>query len=328
MNEINKSAMSTRKETSQCNICGKCCSSISNRNTHMKLVHTEEAMKKYHCSLCNKKFFRECDLKVHLVCRHTKQPNIDFKCNICKSTFKTQNSLIKHKKKHTQKAFKCGYCEYCSDRTDSVKVHERLHTGEAPFKCNHCGKCFKQNTALVVHIRNHTGEKPYQCIICSDKFTQATHLVTHKKRKHSENIENNFPCKVCGKKYIKEDLASHFATHSTKMLFQCELCPKSFRLKKHLKSHNKSHSSVTMGPKCLKVFSSNRTSLSSHMNEAHNTMRIYKCELCDFSSPRNSTVKIHQGAFHKFVKFSCPRCSKRFAYKSYLTKHMKIIHKP
>ena len=129
---------------------------------------------------------------------------------------------------------------------------------------------------------------------------------------------------------MKEDLESHFATHSSEMLFQCELCPKSFRLKKHLKSHKKSHSDFANGFKCnicLKVFSSNRTSLSSHMNEAHNTVRFYKCEFCNFSSPRNSTVKIHQGAFHENVKFSCPRCSKIFSYQSDLTKHMKNIHK-
>ena len=218
--------MNARNDSFQCDICGKSLSSMSNKITHTNLVHTEETMKKYDCSLCEKRFARKCDLKVHSI-GHRKHPEDNFKCNICTSSLKTQNTLRLHKQKHTRRAFKCVYCEYCSNRKDSLKTHERIHTGESPFKCNHCGKCFKQNTALVVHIRNHTGEKPYQCIICSEKFTQATHLLTHKKRKHSDNIEKNLPCKVCGKKfYMKDSLASHVATHTTKIQFQCELCPK------------------------------------------------------------------------------------------------------
>ena len=94
-----KSAMNAKF---QCNVCGKSCSSMSNKNTHAKLVHTEEKMKKYSCSHCEKSYVQTCDLKAHLVC-HIEQPPGNLKCNICSSSFKTQKILGQHKQKHSQK---------------------------------------------------------------------------------------------------------------------------------------------------------------------------------------------------------------------------------
>ena len=71
---------------SVCKLCGVTSSSVSNLNTHMILVHTEEALKKFECSLCGKKTARRCDLKFHSKV-HITQPKGLFKCKFCQSPF-------------------------------------------------------------------------------------------------------------------------------------------------------------------------------------------------------------------------------------------------
>ncbi|NXS03410.1 ZNF24 protein, partial [Oxylabes madagascariensis] len=59
-----------------------------------------------------------------------------------------------------EKAHACGVCGKRFAYGHSLKVHERVHTGDRPFGCALCGKAFKQSNALASHARVHTGERP------------------------------------------------------------------------------------------------------------------------------------------------------------------------
>ena len=231
----------------------KMCSSHSNRNTHMLLVHAEEDLKTQKCTLCGKGFVRKCDLTFHLKqCGKSKESLIsasDYKCQFCCWRFKIQCNLEKHEIKHKEKPFSCSFCAFRSDRRDTITTHERRRTGEKPFKCNQCENTFKQKQELDIHKRSHTGGKPYACIFCPKRFSQGTHLTTHKKSKHSDIKEI---CNVCQKCFDKGYLKTHYdLMHaSTESRFSCDVCGKDFKQDFYLKRHMKSHNSIGKCVQC------------------------------------------------------------------------------
>lgn len=55
-----------------------------------------------------------------------------------------------------------------------------------PHQCPYCPKSFGRTDVLKCHIRIHTGEKPYVCNKCNRKFVQRSHLLKHYARFHVE----------------------------------------------------------------------------------------------------------------------------------------------
>ena len=87
-----------------CAICGNIFSSISNRNTHEILQHSEKE-KNYKCTLCSKGFVRKCDLQNHIRC-HRREGVIkerNFSCKLCSLSFVKEETLSKHLKSHSEK---------------------------------------------------------------------------------------------------------------------------------------------------------------------------------------------------------------------------------
>ncbi|KAL0611171.1 Zinc finger protein 653 [Plecturocebus cupreus] len=78
------------------------------------------------------------------------------------------------------------------------------NTGIREFTCETCGKSFKRKNHLEVHRRTHTGETPLQCEICGYQCRQRASLNWHMK-KHTAEVQYNFTCDRCGKRFEKLD---------------------------------------------------------------------------------------------------------------------------
>ena len=285
-----------------CKLCGKKCSSDSNKNTHMILVHTEEDMKKFKCTLCNKAFLRKCDLNSHLRgCGKTKlEASGPLKCKLCCRSFKRQDTLDVHERTHGEKAFKCRFCNYCSDRKESVNSHERTHTGEKPFDCHICSNKFSSSKARDIHILSHTGEMPFSCIICEKKFRQRPNLNTHMKSAHPASTPALFSCNICEKTFsTKQSLGTHKSVHSNENTFQCSVCSKRLNFRQNLRVHTKTHSNIRAEVFCVicsKYF--DKAVIKKHKQEVHYDIRTHKCSTCDQRFHRYADMKIHMDRKH------------------------------
>ncbi|KAM5233139.1 zinc finger protein 653 [Hipposideros larvatus] len=95
----------------------------------------------------------------------------------------------------------CGKKFYLSNH---LRRHMIIHSGVREFTCETCGKSFKRKNHLEVHRRTHTGETPLQCEICGYQCRQRASLNWHMK-KHMAEVQYNFTCERCGKRFEKLD---------------------------------------------------------------------------------------------------------------------------
>ena len=105
-----------------------------------------------------------------------------YQCTFCQKAFLKSNHLKNHERIHTGEVpFECRTCSKRFKTKGNLKQHERNHTGEVPYECKTCKKKFKYQSALKIHERNHTGEEPYECKRCGQRFKQSSALKYHEK---------------------------------------------------------------------------------------------------------------------------------------------------
>ena len=54
-----------------------------------------------------------------------------------------------------KRVYKCDVCYKVLTRSDSLRRHRRLHTGEKPYTCGTCEKQFSDGGNFLKHLRQH-----------------------------------------------------------------------------------------------------------------------------------------------------------------------------
>lgn len=148
------------------------------------------------CPKCDLSFTSQQTLETHNLSHHNKAVYEDLPCD---KIFDVSN--VKRKRKRTHKITTCMTCYKSFASKDTLKIHQRIHTGEMPYSCSNCDKSFKSQGAIHVHLRTHTKERPYACSICDFSFSQSGQLKVHIQRRH--NGDRKHKCNQCNMTFYK-----------------------------------------------------------------------------------------------------------------------------
>ncbi|KAK7075927.1 hypothetical protein SK128_025577 [Halocaridina rubra] len=272
-----------------CKFCGRGFTQMNNLIRH-QVIHSGQ--KNYECPLCHRLFNQISNLNRHMLIHKGIKM---YKCEICGKAFSQLTNLQKHKERHTRgRKYVCIECGEGFDHKLLFNKHIVNHFGKPRYECKVCGRVVTQKSTLNQHMLLHFEEKQYSCQKCSKTYAQKGSLTKHMEAHN--NIRHH--CKVCNRYFYDEKgLWKHEASHTDKAktiagtsdketkltdydLQFCDLCGKSFILKRSLrrhmvKEHNKvieMKKTVTQGRYicglCDKVFV-HRKSLKKHSLKKH-----------------------------------------------------------
>ncbi|CAL8098055.1 unnamed protein product [Orchesella dallaii] len=318
----------TNERPFKCQKCGRSFKTVNEVKIH-QAVHSE--VKRYCCSKCPKKYYSSVGLKNHVRKMHEtnlRYPyrNNSFGCSVCHKKFQTATGLSHHLVLHSPtNLFYCVFCDYQSNFIERLKRHIRVHIREKPFQCQECGEPFSHPFSIKYHMKKaHSPEKweKNKCVFCDKTYSTNGELVRHIKY---HTGEKPFSCSICEKAFVLQyQLRSHIGAH--KKLYSCSTCGKNYAKQAGLNRHKLRHSNTdprqyTCDYCCAKFLDA--SNVRSHVNEVHQKIRPFSCEICGKYFSRAWSRNVHV-ATHFNEKRKCQFCNKWFSigcFQRHLKKH-------
>ncbi|XP_076807310.1 uncharacterized protein LOC143450588 [Clavelina lepadiformis] len=116
------------------------------------------------------------------------------------------------------------------------------------------------------------------------------------------NKEKHFSCNFCDRSFkYKRNLKDHLRTHTGERRYQCDVGHKSFIQNGNFQTHMRTHTGerTYKCDVCDKLFSVS-SSLKTHMR-THTGERPYQCNLCHKSFSDSRNLKTHENP-HRYLK--------------------------
>uniref|UniRef100_A0A1B6K9G9 Protein krueppel n=2 Tax=Graphocephala atropunctata TaxID=36148 RepID=A0A1B6K9G9_9HEMI len=261
-----------------------------------------------------------------------------YECPTCNKSYSTKKSLMRHQLVHDEPNYQCDICGLKIFRRDKFNEHYDKCSGKHPdkvTKCNICGDAFESNELLREHKANHVAEgvvteevlKNFEpeppidktpdskllrkrrtdivglkCPECNKQYNNRKNLLRHVQI----HKDKKFLCDVCPKKFFRrEHLKVHLAKHNIVKPYACEICPKRFLKEEQLTNHVSRHDGLP------------------RKSKNQNGLKRYLCEICSKTFTQSTTLVAHLRA-HKGIKpYVCTFCSRPFTTKAYLRMHLR-----
>uniref|UniRef100_A0A1B6J6N9 Protein krueppel n=1 Tax=Homalodisca liturata TaxID=320908 RepID=A0A1B6J6N9_9HEMI len=260
-----------------------------------------------------------------------------YECSTCNKSYSTKKSLMRHQLVHEEPNFQCDICGLKIYRKDKFNEHYEKCCGKNPdkvTKCNICGDSFDNNDLLREHKSTHVAEG-----VLSEEDLKSIEIKVEDKisdvkviRKRRTDIVG-LKCPECNKQYnTRKNLLRHVQIHKDKQ-FSCNICPKKFFRREHLKVHLAKHKIVK--PYACEICSKRfvkEEQLANHMSrhdgfpkKSKNTngLKRFLCEICSKTFTQSTTLVAHLRAHRGIKPYVCKECSRPFTTKAYLRMHMR-----
>ena len=161
--------------------------------------------------------------------------------------------------------------------------------------CQNCDEKFETIENKVFHImENHVKMCPYCYTTYYDQYTVRQHIVLKHKTVYTEYLtirqkikekikpeddpirkHYQYACKICKKKFSKQNgVRQHELGHKTEKFF-CEICAQNFKW---------------------------RRSLQRHMRHQHLESKKYDCRFCNYQNTQRYKIRSHEEKHHPNVK--------------------------
>ncbi|GBO42533.1 Zinc finger protein 2, partial [Araneus ventricosus] len=224
---------------------------------------------------------------------------------------------------HTDIPMTADYTDCCfsgghrdDDEVGIIQNDEELQNnilpGEVSKVSDNRSSEFCKSGELLVHVNDkctvvgpsstnaevqwHLDDGLFVCPRCGKGFVRKNNLVSHY-RTHTG--EKTFSCDKCVKRYSQSnDLARHHRTHTGEKPFACDKCEKRFGQSSDLAKHRLTHSGAKpiAFDNCVKRHS--RSNDTARHRRSHTGEKHYKCSICGKAFSQSSSRNNHYENVH------------------------------
>lgn len=318
----NGSTNTTNSSTFKCIFCDYSGYTKEKFRKHSKAC-TDKA---FFCWVCSRMFVDKKSRLEHLQ-THTK----DYQCDTCGEQYRTIFKLKIHMQSHADGLpFKCDECPNAYKSLNSLQYHKKLHQGILPYSCDICNKGMHSRSKLKTHRWKYHGiaaddfqpPEPHTCDICDKTMQSAEHLKAHMRR----HGPPKWKCPQCDLGCMTpSELRTHLVSHSDQRDYQCDKCPKKFKLNKTLLIHRRLHDRIVGQFHCHVCDKpmANANYLQLHMR-IHTNEGLVECTQCNKKFLTQSFLNAHMRVHSDQRNFKCDMCPKTFKAKHTFVAHRRI----